>query len=101
MDALGGLLTRMPGTGLAFVVAAVAVCGLPPLNGFASEVLVYLGALRARESARFSPRRQPFFAAADACWSAGVGGRPGTERCSRNAASKFFAISAALRPPSL
>src|SRR5262245_23677901 len=38
---------------------------------------------------------QPFFAAAvaAACCNAGVGGRPGTERCSRKAASKFFAIS--------
>ena len=50
IDALGGLLRRMPGTGLAFVVAAVAVCGLPPLNGFASEAVVYLGALRATTS---------------------------------------------------
>jgi hydrogenase-4 component B len=50
MDTLGGLLTRMPSTGLAFAVAAVAVSGLPPLNGFASEVVVYLGALRAATS---------------------------------------------------
>jgi hydrogenase-4 component B len=28
-----------------FVVGAVAICGLPPLNGFVSELLVYLGFL--------------------------------------------------------
>jgi hydrogenase-4 component B len=33
----------MPWTSLAFLVGAVAICGLPPLNGFVSELLVYLG----------------------------------------------------------
>ncbi|MEW6270068.1 MAG: proton-conducting transporter membrane subunit, partial [Thermodesulfobacteriota bacterium] len=46
IDQLGGLLRRMPHTGLAFLVGAVAICGLPPLNGFVSELLVYLGLLR-------------------------------------------------------
>src|SRR6266567_6097176 len=43
IDRLGGLLRRMPRTGLAFLVGAVAICGLPPLNGLVSELLVYLG----------------------------------------------------------
>jgi len=46
MDRLGGLLKRMPGTALLFLVGAVAICGLPPLNGFVSELLVYLGLYR-------------------------------------------------------
>ena len=29
-----------------FLVSAVAICGLPPLNGLVSELLVYLGLLR-------------------------------------------------------
>jgi len=33
----------MPWTALGFLVGAVAICGLPPLNGFVSEFLVYLG----------------------------------------------------------
>ena len=37
LDRLGGLLRRMPWTGGAFFVGAVAIAGLPPLNGFASE----------------------------------------------------------------
>ena len=37
LDRLGGLLRRMPWTGVAFAVGAMAIAGLPPLNGFASE----------------------------------------------------------------
>ncbi len=39
IDRLGGLLHRMPRTGVAFLVGAMAIAGLPPLNGFASEWL--------------------------------------------------------------
>lgn len=46
MDALGGLGKAMPWTGAAFLVGCVAIVGLPPLNGFASEFLIYLGAVR-------------------------------------------------------
>lgn len=45
IDQLGGLLKRMPITGTAFLVGACAICGLPPLNGFVSELLIYLGAM--------------------------------------------------------
>jgi len=45
IDKLGGLLKPMPWTGATFLVGSVAICGLPPLNGFVSEVLIYLGAL--------------------------------------------------------
>ncbi|MBI2570101.1 MAG: hypothetical protein HYV63_24125 [Candidatus Schekmanbacteria bacterium] len=46
IDHLGGLLKRMPWTGVAFLIGAVAISGLPPLNGFISELLIYLGAYR-------------------------------------------------------
>jgi hydrogenase-4 component B len=39
----------MPRTGLAFLVGAVAICGLPPLNGLISELFVYLGLFHAGE----------------------------------------------------
>lgn len=39
IEHLGGLLRRMPWTGACFIVGAVAIAGLPPLNGFASEWL--------------------------------------------------------------
>lgn len=43
IDHLGGLAKTMPWTAGLFLVGAVAICGLPPLNGFVSELLVYLG----------------------------------------------------------
>jgi hydrogenase-4 component B len=43
IDHLGGLARTMPWTALCFLVGAVAICGLPPLNGFVSEFLIYLG----------------------------------------------------------
>ena len=44
IDHLGGLQRRMPWTGTCFLVGAAAISGLPPLNGFVSEFLIYLGA---------------------------------------------------------
>jgi hydrogenase-4 component B len=46
IDQLGGLAAAMPLTALLFAVGAVAICGLPPLNGFVSELLIYLGLFR-------------------------------------------------------
>jgi len=46
IDRLGGLLRHMPGTGLTFLIGAAAIAGLPPLNGFVSEFLIYLASLR-------------------------------------------------------
>jgi hydrogenase-4 component B len=43
IDRLGGLAYGMPATAALFIVGAVAICGLPPLNGFVSELCVYLG----------------------------------------------------------
>ena len=45
LDRLGGLLKRMPVTGATFLIGAAAISGLPPLNGFVSEFLIYLGAV--------------------------------------------------------
>ena len=45
IDRLGGLLRRMPVTGATFLVGAAAISGLPPLNGFVGEFLIYLGAM--------------------------------------------------------
>jgi len=47
LDRFGGLLQRMPHTGVLFAIGAAAICGLPPLNGFVGELVIYLGALRA------------------------------------------------------
>jgi len=45
LESLGGLLRRMPWTGSTMIVGAVAIAGLPPLNGFVSEWLIYMGLL--------------------------------------------------------
>ena len=50
LSALGGLAKTMPHTFLLFVVGAVAICGLPPLNGFVSEWLLYVGLLHTAAS---------------------------------------------------
>jgi hydrogenase-4 component B len=44
LDSFGGLYRRMPVTGSTFLVGSAAICGLPPLNGFVSELLIYIAA---------------------------------------------------------
>jgi len=46
LDRLGGLMKRMPATSGSFVTGAAAISGLPPLNGFAGEFLIYVAAFR-------------------------------------------------------
>jgi hydrogenase-4 component B len=41
MDKLGGLIRTMPMTAFCFLIGAIAISGLPPLNGFLSEWLTY------------------------------------------------------------
>ncbi|MET0501803.1 MAG: hydrogenase 4 subunit B [Candidatus Binatia bacterium] len=41
MEEMGGLIRRMPWTALCFLIGAVAISALPPLNGFVSEWLVF------------------------------------------------------------
>ncbi|KAB0670168.1 hydrogenase [Oryzomonas sagensis] len=43
IDRMGGLARALPITSAAFLTGSVAICGLPPLNGFVSEFLLYLG----------------------------------------------------------
>jgi len=45
IETLGGLIKKMPHTGLLFIVGSIAICGLPPFNGFISEILIYAGML--------------------------------------------------------
>ena len=43
IELMGGVGRRLPWSTGFFLVGAVAICGLPPLNGFVSELMVYLG----------------------------------------------------------
>lgn len=47
LDKMGGLLKKMPKTGLAVIAGGIAICGLPPFNGFISEFLIYVSAFYA------------------------------------------------------
>lgn len=55
LDRLGGLVKTMPVTAAAFLAGALAICGLPPFNGFASEFLVYLGAFHGATASAQGP----------------------------------------------
>jgi hydrogenase-4 component B len=42
-DRLGGLIRKLPQTAFIFLIASLAICGLPPFNGFVSEFIIYRG----------------------------------------------------------
>ena len=41
MEEMGGLIRKMPVTAALFLIGAAAIAGLPPLNGFASEWMIF------------------------------------------------------------
>lgn len=50
---LGGLAREMPVTFLSFLIAALAISGVPPLNGFVSKWLIYQGVIQSGSGASF------------------------------------------------
>jgi formate hydrogenlyase subunit 3/multisubunit Na+/H+ antiporter MnhD subunit len=56
MERLGGLIHRMPATALFFLVGALAISALPPLNGFISEWLAFQAILQSPEFAGWGLR---------------------------------------------
>ncbi len=56
LNQMGGLGRRMPWTGLAFLVGALAVAAIPPFNGFVSEWFTYQAFLTASQTALFAMR---------------------------------------------
>ena len=54
LERMGGLAKGMPFTAGAFLAGSWAICGLPPLNGFVSEWLIYMAAFRGLAFARSS-----------------------------------------------
>lgn len=46
LDKLGGLSKKMPITAVLFLIGMLAICALPPFNGFVSEFLIYRGLLQ-------------------------------------------------------
>ena len=41
LNKMGGLGHKMPFTAAAFIIGALAIAGVPPMNGFASKLLIY------------------------------------------------------------
>ena len=51
IEQLGGLMKKMPYTSILFLIGSLAICGLPPFNGFISEYLIYLGMFKSLSAA--------------------------------------------------
>ena len=47
IERMGGLLLRLPYTGVFFLIGSMSIVALPPFNGFASEWLIFQAALQA------------------------------------------------------
>lgn len=46
IESLGGLIKSMPHSAILFLIGSIAICGLPPFNGFVSEFLIYISMLK-------------------------------------------------------
>jgi formate hydrogenlyase subunit 3/multisubunit Na+/H+ antiporter MnhD subunit len=51
IEQLGGLMKKMPFTAVFFLIGSLAICGLPPFNGFISEYLIFLGMFKSLANA--------------------------------------------------
>jgi hydrogenase-4 component B len=107
IDRMGGLAKLVPVTWVSFLIGSTAIIGVPPLNGFVSEWLVYVGMFRAAlgsDALRFATLGIPALALigglALACF-AKVGGIVflGTPRASRVNADAARATERPLIPP--
>lgn len=43
IESLGGLIKKLPHSAFLFLIGALAICGLPPFNGFVSEFFIFSG----------------------------------------------------------
>jgi len=50
LNKLGGLVRAMPMTFLSFLIASLAISGVPPFNGFASKWMIYQGIIETAKS---------------------------------------------------
>lgn len=53
IEALGGMVKKTPHSAYLFLIASLAICGLPPFNGFISEFLIYKGLFSGLDTPRF------------------------------------------------
>ena len=53
IELLGGLIKKMPHTAYLFLIGSLAICGLPPFNGFVSEFFIFSGLFEGLQSNSF------------------------------------------------
>ncbi len=53
IEHLGGIIRKMPHTAYLFLIGSLAICGLPPFNGFISEFFLYNGMFHGLVSGNF------------------------------------------------
>jgi hydrogenase-4 component B len=53
LDGLGGLARVMPRSGVITLIGTLGIAGLPPLNGFVSEWLIFQGLSQDSASSRW------------------------------------------------
>ncbi len=53
IELLGGIIKKLPHTGYLFLIGSLAICGLPPFNGFISEFFLYNGMFHGLVSGNF------------------------------------------------
>lgn len=53
MEGLGGLIKQIPHSAYMFLIGSLAICGLPPFNGFVSEFFIYSGLIEGILSRHF------------------------------------------------
>ncbi|MBR2386816.1 hypothetical protein IKA92_05930 [bacterium] len=53
IESFGGLMKKMPKTGKLFLLGSIAICALPPFNGFVSEFIIYASMFVGLESTNF------------------------------------------------
>jgi formate hydrogenlyase subunit 3/multisubunit Na+/H+ antiporter MnhD subunit len=53
IESLGGLIKKMPHSGYLFLIGSLAICGLPPFNGFISEFFLYNGLFHGLSTGNF------------------------------------------------
>jgi formate hydrogenlyase subunit 3/multisubunit Na+/H+ antiporter MnhD subunit len=54
LEKSGGLIRYMPQTAFLFLLASLAICGIPPFNGFVSEFIIYSGMFHGIQSLSLS-----------------------------------------------
>lgn len=53
IEAMGGLMKHIPRSAYLFLLGSLAICGLPPFNGFVSEFFIYVGLFNGLMSNQF------------------------------------------------